>query len=206
MPMVPRVYGSGEQTSRSIPSACSSANAPQTSTSVSSPPSSWRCTSAGSAPWIEASTFAILESASIDRSRTTAGRAAAETIAMSSDAGRPAPGSVSITRTCVAPIAARWTPFGDDPDVVVQIERRDHLVEGGDRGAGIEEGAEEHVARQSADAVEVGDRRHGTAARRAIRAATLPAPRPSSIPTTARPSAHEQSIALSAVRPPSADP
>ena len=71
-----------------------------------------------------------------------------------------------------------------------------HLV----RRARIEERGEQHVTGEPADAVQVRDRRH-RAARRAIRAATVPAPSPSSIPTTARPSAHEESIACSAVSP-----
>ena len=58
------------------------------------------------------------------------------------------------------------------------------------------------------DRIDVGDPSHEdrTSARRAILAATDPAPRPSSIPTTASPSAHDTSIALSAVWPPCADP
>ena len=62
---------------------------------------------------------------------------------------------------------------------------------------------EQHVPGEAADAVEVRDQ---AAACRAIRAAIVPAPRPSSIPTTASAAAHELSIALSAVLPPFADP
>ena len=39
-----------------------------------------------------------------------------------------------------------------------------------------------------------------------MRAAIVPAPKPSSMPTTARPAAQEESIASSAVSPPSAVP
>src|SRR5262245_12887017 len=70
----------------------------------------------------------------------------------------------------------------------------------------IQQGSEQHVAREPADRIDVGDARHEarTSARRAILAATDPAPRPSSMPTTARPSAQDTSIAFSAVWPPCA--
>ena len=89
----------------------------------------------------------------------------------------------------------------------VQAEPAGERAQDGLVGAGIEEGCEEHVAREPADAVQVGEPRHGPAcAARAIRAAIVPAPKPSSMPTTARPAAQEQSMAFSAVRPPSAEP
>ena len=77
--------------------------------------------------------------------------------------------------------------------------------------AGVEQRREQHVAGDPADAVEVEQPAHGALravprAARAIRAAIVPAPKPSSIPTTARPAAHEQSIAWSAVCPPCAEP
>ena len=74
-------------------------------------------------------------------------------------------------------------------------------------GARVEERCEEHVAGDPADAIQVYVSRHGwgTAAR-AMRAAIVPAPKPSSMPTTASPAAQEHSIAFSAVLPPSAEP
>ena len=74
-------------------------------------------------------------------------------------------------------------------------------------GAGVEQRREQHVAGEPADAVQVGEPGHGPGcAARAIRAAIVPAPKPSSMPTTASPAAQEQSMAFSAVRPPSAEP
>src|SRR5690242_4127116 len=63
--------------------------------------------------------------------------------------------------------------------------------------AGVEERCKQHVPCQPTDAVEVGDHSRPLA----IRAAIVPAPRPSSIPTTASAAAHEVSIAFSAVWP-----
>ena len=74
-------------------------------------------------------------------------------------------------------------------------------------GPGVEQRAEQHVAGDTADAVEVQRGRHaGAAAERAMRAAIVPAPKPSSMLTTATPAAHEHSIASSALTPPSAAP
>ena len=70
-----------------------------------------------------------------------------------------------------------------------------------DLRAGVEQRAEQHVARDAADAVDV-EGPH----RRAILAAIVPAPKPSSMFTTATPAAHEVSIASSAVTPPNAAP
>ncbi len=70
-------------------------------------------------------------------------------------------------------------------------------------GTGVQARGEQHVAGEAAHAVEV---RNQALACRAIRAAIVPAPRPSSTPTTASAAAHELSIALSAVLPPFADP
>ena len=89
-----------------------------------------------------------------------------------------------------------------DPGERVQAGRDVLLV-----GAGVEQCAEQHVAGQAADGVDVEQTGHrAPAAERAIRAAIVPAPKPSSMPTTARPAAQEESIASSAVSPPSAVP
>ena len=99
--------------------------------------------------------------------------------------------SVSVTTTSTGPMpSCRGNPI-------------EHLS----GGAGVQERGQQHVAGDSTDAVEVEDPGHrAVAAARAIRAAIVPAPNPSSIPTTASPAAHEQSMALSAVSPPRAEP
>ena len=74
-------------------------------------------------------------------------------------------------------------------------------------GAGVQERAEQHVAGDPGHAVEVEDPAHAALpAARAIRAAIVPAPKPSSMLTTATPAAHEISIECSAVMPLSAAP
>ena len=74
-------------------------------------------------------------------------------------------------------------------------------------GARVEQSAEQHVAGDSRHAVEVEDPSHSSPpAERAIRAAIVPAPKPSSMLTTATPAAHEMSIECSAVMPLSAAP
>ena len=73
-----------------------------------------------------------------------------------------------------------------------------------DRRARVEQRAEQHVAGDAADAVDVEDPAH--AARLAIRAAIVPAPNPSSMFTTATPAAHEVIIASSALTPPNVAP
>ena len=73
--------------------------------------------------------------------------------------------------------------------------------------AGIEQGAEQHVAGDAGDGVHVRQAAHAPPpAERAIRAAIVPAPKPSSMLTTATPAAQEVSIASSAERPPKLAP
>jgi hypothetical protein len=73
--------------------------------------------------------------------------------------------------------------------------------------SGIDQGCQQHVAGGTADAVDVGDARHeAPAARRAMRAAIVPAPKPSSMLTQATPAAHEESMASRAVTPPNDAP
>ena len=86
----------------------------------------------------------------------------------------------------------------------VDAERGRNAAQRLELGARVEERGEQHVARETADAVQVGDAAHSRP--RAIRAAIVPAPSPSSIPTTASPAAHDASIAFSAVVPPCAEP
>lgn len=120
--------------------------------------------------------------------------------------GAPAPGSrVHVEVRCDE--ARPLRPVDIDPDVS-EPEGQDGIVEGGARSAGVEQSGQEHVAGEPTDRIHVRDAGHDarTSARRAIRAATDPAPKPSSIPTTARPSAHEHNIAFSAVWPPCAEP
>ena len=96
---------------------------------------------------------------------------------------------------------------GDDDLDPVEAERGGERVQDPLVRARVEQRREQHVARQPADAVQVGEPRHGPGcAARAMRAAIVPAPKPSSMPTTASPAAQEQSMAFSAVRPPSAEP
>ena len=74
-------------------------------------------------------------------------------------------------------------------------------------GAGVEQRAEQHVAGDPGHAVEVEEPGHpAPPAERAIRAAIVPAPKPSSMLTTATPAAHETSIDIRAVMPESAAP
>src|SRR4029450_2099310 len=93
------------------------------------------------------------------------------------------------------------------PDVS-ELEGPDGVLEGAARSTSVQQRRQEHVPGESTDRVDECDTGHEarTSARRAIRAATDPAPRPSSIPTTDRPSAHEHNIAFSAVWPPCAEP
>ncbi len=73
--------------------------------------------------------------------------------------------------------------------------------------AGVDQRGQEHVAGGAGDAVDVGDAGHDApAARRAMRAAMVPAPKPSSMFTQATPAAHDESIASSAVTPPNDAP
>jgi hypothetical protein len=71
-------------------------------------------------------------------------------------------------------------------------ERDGHAPQALELGTSVEQGGEKHVARQSADAVEIRDPAHSRP--RAIRAAIVPAPRPSSIPTTASPAAQDAAL------------
>jgi hypothetical protein len=77
-----------------------------------------------------------------------------------------------------------------------------------DVASGIDKRGEHHIAGDPTDTIQVRGATHGwaPAAARAMRAAMVPAPKPSSIPTTARPGEQDESMALSAVRPASAEP
>ena len=79
------------------------------------------------------------------------------------------------------------------------------LAHGGDVGARIEQGGQQHVPGGAADAVDVQDHRAPPRSR-AMRAAMVPAPKPSSMFTTESAAAHELSIASSADTPPNAVP
>ena len=70
----------------------------------------------------------------------------------------------------------------------------------------IQQCREQHVARDPAHAVDVQDHASSALVRRAIVAAIVPAPNPSSMLTTASAAAHELSIASSAETPPNALP
>ena len=70
----------------------------------------------------------------------------------------------------------------------------------------VEQRAEQHVPGDAGDAVDIQQPAHAPAPARAIRAAIVPAPNPSSMLTTATPAAHEHSIASSAATPEKAAP
>ena len=105
---------------------------------------------------------------------------------------------------------------GPDPVALDALESQLHAVKSQPsrnlaqhllRRPRVEQRGQHHVAGQPADAVQVGKPHNcPPSCPRAIRAAIVPAPNPSSIPTTASAAAHEVSIARSAVRPPSATP
>ena len=82
----------------------------------------------------------------------------------------------------------------------VDARRGERLAHRRGVGTGIEQRAEQHVARRTPDAVDVEDH-SAPPARRAIRAAIVPAPKPSSMLTTESAAAHELSIASSAATP-----
>ena len=89
----------------------------------------------------------------------------------------------------------------------VDAERAHVLGHALGAGPGVDQRAQQHVAGGAGDAVDVGDARHDApAARRAMRAAIVPAPKPSSMFTQATPAAHDESIASSAVTPSSDAP
>ena len=74
-------------------------------------------------------------------------------------------------------------------------------------GAGVQQRAQQHVAREAGDGVHVEEPGHrAPPAARAMRAAIVPAPKPSSMFTTATPAAQEVSIASSADTPPNEAP
>ena len=92
-----------------------------------------------------------------------------------------------------------------DPDLhALEAERDRNATERLELRARVDERSQEHVTGEPADAVQVRDPAQSRP--RAIRAAIVPAPSPSSIPTTASAAAHEASIAFNAVVPPCADP
>ena len=95
-----------------------------------------------------------------------------------------------------------------DPQVEpVDAERAHVLGHALGAGAGVDQRGQQHVAGGAGDAVDVGDAGHeAPAARRAMRAAIVPAPKPSSMFTQATPAAHDESIASSAVTPPNEAP
>jgi hypothetical protein len=107
-------------------------------------------------------------------------------------------------------------PVADRAPVPVRLARRrahgrlrrgDAAPDGVLVRARVKERAKQHVAGRVADAVHVRGPRHGAPpAARAMRAATVPALKPSSMLTTATPAAQEVSIASSALTPPNAAP
>ena len=90
--------------------------------------------------------------------------------------------------------------------VAVDTQTTERLVHRAGVGAGVDEGAEEHVAGDAGAALHVGDSRRAHVALRSIRATAHAAPKPLSMPTTVTPLAHDDSIASNAVTPSSAAP
>ena len=152
----PDPVGSGEQYSRSTPSARRPAGPATTSTSVSRSPSSCSSVSPASPPWTAASRLAEPGqdcARVLDRPRREPGVAddAKEVV----DAQ---PGVVvwHRDRDVLAPDGA---PLGAGRGYAqtVDTEARQRVVEHVDPDAGVEDGADEHVAADPADATQVGN-------------------------------------------------
>ncbi len=177
----PRPTGSGEQTTRSMPRLSSASATPHTSPSASTAPTSWKCTRSGVVPWMRASACARRSKACCARAVTRSGKPAASICARieaQRRCGCPG-GAVHGDRRGRDPVPlgpARLDPQPVDAEPVEPVDRR----------AGVEQRAEQHVAGDAADAVDVEDHA-APAERRAIRAAIVPAPKPSSMFTTATP-------------------
>ena len=190
---------------RSIPRSSSARATPQTSPIASTAPTSWKWTSSGSMPWIRPSAWASRRNASCARARALGKlrgvdlRADGAPVAVGL-AGRAVDGGVR-RRDAVADGALRRDAESLDP------QAREAALDRPGVRAHVEQGAEQHVAGRAADAIEVEQPAHAPPwAERAIRAAMVPAPNPSSMFTTATPAAHEQSMARSALTPPNAAP
>ena len=78
---------------------------------------------------------------------------------------RHAAGTCSSSCHCVAAIARSLTRDADDR-VVVETQAAERVAHGLERHAGVEAGAEEHVARDAGEAVEIKDGGHGSSAAR----------------------------------------
>ena len=182
----PRPIGSGEHSTCSTFSDSSASATPTTSPIASIAPTSWKCTRSGSMPWILPSAMARRLNASWARCFARVGEV----------------GRVD-QRADRRPVTVRLLGRAGDgrgrrgDPVALGLAGLDLQVDGAqvDLRARVDQRAEEHVARDAADAVDVED--HSDCL--AIRAAIVPAPNPSSMLTTATPAAQETSIAFSAV-------
>ena len=142
----PRPTGSGEHTTRSMPSDSSASATPSTSPTASTAPTSWKCTRSGSTPWILPSACASRRNVSCARSRGRSARPGGVDLVADRRpvAVRRLAGPVTIT--CVAPIPCRSVrETSSARPVDRQLDAR----------ARVEQRAEQHVARDAADAVDV---------------------------------------------------
>ena len=210
----PRPTGSGEQMTRSTSSDSSASATPTTSPIASTAPTSWKCTCSGAMPWMRPSAIASFSKAAL----------------------RPLACALRQLRRVdlVAdrrPVPVRLAGRADDghggrvDPVAVGLAELDAA---GPRSPG--RAARPSRPRRSARRAACRPRRRrcsrcrGRASRpsrfhtyfrdhddslrapRAIRAAIVPAPKPSSMLTTATPAAHEVIIASSALTPPKVAP
>ena len=192
----------------STPSTSSAATVPTMSMMASCPPTSWK--------W----TWSIGRRCSADStsaSRWNTARARCGHPGRQGGLGRSAPRSAPWVRTTTSspPTMARVQATAapqhrprtrrSQPGRARRSSRRADLV---DVGAGIDERAQRHVARDAGEAVEPGDRRRTVAgcAHGSSRAMAQAAPYPLSIPTTVMPDEQADSMASSAVTPSSAAP
>ena len=171
---------------------------------ASTAPTSWKCTSSGSVAWMRASASASRRKASCARAAAVAGSAAASMSARTSPQVRwtCSCGATTSTRAPEMPWRSARVTRRSRPSIAQAAEA---LAHGPLVGARVQQRGEQHVAGDARDAVDVEDHDAPPAAR-AMRAAIVPAPKPSSMLTTASPAAHELSIASSAETPPKAEP
>ena len=176
----------------------SSASAtPHTSPIASTAPTSWKCTCSGSTAWIRRLGVGEPPERLLRPRRAPARAGRRRRSARGSSASRAAAGRAR-RRSSRAwrPCACRLTRSVRSSRPATPSRGQARRATACGVGAGVEQRAEQHVAGDA------GRRSRGTATRltrappaeRAIRAAIVPAPNPSSMLTTASPAAHETSI------------
>ena len=173
---------------RSMPRLSSASATPQTSPIASTAPTSWKCTRSGSTSWMRPSACASRRNASCARARGRSGRPAASICVADR---RPVAVRLAV-RAAHASRAVAEMPCRTARSVCSASPSTPSPASPGAHGvrirAGVEQRREQHVAGDAADAVEVEQPGHAPPpAARAIRAAIVPAPSPSSMFTTATP-------------------